>query len=244
LIRRKVGVVKRGFQILILLVGTIGVGVYGYASFNLIRPPISNNVVAGQKDADGYKVATGTVENVLSGDTVEVRVGDKLETVRLEGLAIPVAMKDKAMEYTKSQIQGKVIELHYLEEKYSPEIRKYGRMAAYIYFKHYLFGGGLLEKGLAIMLTNHDLKENQYTSKYYAAAEQKAKEAGIGIWNIAKDEGSIALEQTVGEVKDTITKTVNDNAPKLTNGLSEKVRDGVNSGMNTIKSIINEGLTK
>lgn len=202
-------------------------------------PKTPNNLISDIKGADGMTYTSGTVEKVLDGSTLLVRSGDRVETVSLLGLYIPVEMKDKAMKLTKAELQGQVVELYYYEEKYSPQIREYGKIAAYIYIKHILFGGGLLRTGLAVAITAHDLKQNPQTSQYYLSVENKAKEEGAGIWQYVKDKGSITIQDTVSQPTKKVSDVIKSEVPKATETAADELKKGVSSGVSSMKDAIN-----
>lgn len=225
---------KTNILVFLMLCAFLGSSYY----FVSRTPKAPNSLISDIKGTEGIVSKSGTVEQVLDGSTLLVRTGDKVETVTLLGLYIPVEMKDKAMELSKSELQGKMVDLYYYEEKYSPQIREYGKIAAYIYVKHVLFGGGLLQKGLAIAITTHDLKQNSQTSQYYLSAENKAKEEGEGIWQYAKDKGGITIQDTVSQTTKKVSEVIKSEVPKATGSAADELRKGINSSVRTLKDTI------
>ena len=236
MIRKKI---TKGQKKINSFIGLVLCAFIGFSYYCMTRTPKApENLISDIKGKEGMVSTSGTVEKVIDGNTLLVRTGDKVETVTLLGLSIPVEMKDKAMEVTKAELQDKVVDLYYYEEKYSPQIREYGKLAAYVYVKHILFGGGLLGKGFAIALSARDFKENPYTSQYYLEAENKAKEEGAGIWQYAKDKGSITIQDTISQTTKKVSDVISNEVPKATNSVTDKVKDGINDGVNTLKDVI------
>lgn len=207
-------------SITVLIVIIIFLSAYLLILKNIVNAPVE------KKKVNVIVEVKGTVERVTGPETAEVRVGDKIETVRLIGLAVPLKMKDRAMDYLTKEVQGKVATLYYYEEEYSPQIRKFGKIAVYMYIKNILLNGGMIEKGLAIALTSKELKENPYTKDMMVSLESEAKEKSLGIWENTKDKASIVISGTAQEVK-KIGKNILGESAKQTE--------------NTIKSVITEG---
>jgi endonuclease YncB( thermonuclease family) len=68
-------------------------------------------------------------------------------------------------------------------KEHSGEVQAIGKKVAYIYIKHVLFNGGLVEKGLATVLTTKDLEKSfPETTAKLKGYEDEAKKRGEGIW--------------------------------------------------------------
>ena len=192
------------------------------------------NVPVDKKIVNGMVEVTGRVERVIDPETVEVRIGDKIETVRLIGIAVPLEMKDEAMDYLTTEVQGKVATLHYYEEEYSPQIREFGKIAVYMYIKSMFMNGGMIGQGVAIALTTKELKENPYTRDMMLGLEADAKAKSLGIWKNNKDKAGIVISDTTEEAK-KIGKNIIGESAKQTKSTIKSV---VNGGTDAIKNII------
>jgi micrococcal nuclease len=126
------------------------------------------------------------VTRVVDGDTLEIDLNGKKETVRLVLVDTPETKHPtkpvqpfgkEASEFTKSSLEGKDITL----EKDVTERDRYGRLLMYVYLGDKMFNETLLEQGLArVAVYQPDVK---YIDKF-RALQKKAQESGIGIWSI------------------------------------------------------------
>lgn len=190
------------------------------------------NAPVEKKKVNGMVEVKGTVERVTGPETVEVKIGDKHETVKLIGIAVPIEMKDGAMDYLNKEVQGKVTTLHYYEEEYSPQIRKYGRIAAYMYIKNVLLNGGMIEKGIAITLSSKDLQEEPYTKDIMVKLESEAKDKSLGIWEKTKNKASIIIADNTDEVR----KILDESAKQTETSVKSTITEGINVIKNIIKN--------
>lgn len=137
---------------------------------------------------------TAKVTRVVDGDTIEVQIGNKKETVRMILVDTPETKKPntpiqpfgpEASKFTKDTLEGKEVKL----EKDVSERDKYGRLLMYVWLGDQMFNEMLLEKGLArVAVFPPDVK---YVDKF-REIQKKAQEAGIGIWSIenyAREDG-------------------------------------------------------
>lgn len=216
----------RNFGLLITII--VFLSAYLFILKDIVKPPVDKKIVNGMVEV------TGKVERVIGPETVEVRIGDKIETVRLIGIAVPLEMKDEAMDYLTKEVQGKVATLHYYEEEYSPQIRKFGKIAVYMYIKNTLMNGGMIGQGVAIALTTKELKENPYTKDMMVSLEADAKAKSLGIWENTKDKAGIVISDTTEEAI-KIGKNILGESVKQTKSTIKSV---VSEGTDAIKNII------
>ncbi len=116
-----------------------------------------------------------TVTRIIDGDTVVIDSG---EHVRLLGIDTPEKGQkyyDEARNYLKQRVLGKGVKLVYTNE----EKDKYGRLLRYVFVSGHMINTELVEKGLA---GAYIFIPDQYTD-LLLSAEEKAKEAGLGIWS-------------------------------------------------------------
>lgn len=132
---------------------------------------------------------TYLVEKVVDGDTLQVRMGDKKETVRLIGVDTPETVDPRktvqcfgfeAADETRRLVEGKMV---VLENDLSQGDRdKYERLLRYVYLKD----------GVNVNLTliaNGFGHEYTYDGPYkyqteFKAAEKTARERGLGLWGV------------------------------------------------------------
>lgn len=140
-----------------------------------------------------------TVTDVVDGDTVDIRLGETTETVRLIGIDTPEVhvevspeeyenipendrgrtclreWGEKASEFAEQKLAGKKV--NFTTDPYSDTRGTYGRLLGYININQTNFNYRLVEKGLARV----------YDSKFrdkqrFLQAEQKAQERMKGLW--------------------------------------------------------------
>lgn len=130
---------------------------------------------------------TYLVEKVVDGDTIKVRVGDLLETVRLVGINTPESVDPrKAVEcfgveaatQLKAILLGQRVSLQ--KDQTQADRDRYGRLLRFVFLDDQDVGLWLLKEGYA--------KESLYSNQphvyrdMYIAAEQLAKTAERGLW--------------------------------------------------------------
>lgn len=142
------------------------------------------------------KVLVATVSRVVDGDTINIKVNGKEETVRLLLVDTPETVHPskpvqpfgpEASKLAKETLTpGKQVEI----EIDISERDKYGRFLCYLYIDGKMFNELLLEKGLARVAYVY-APNTRYVDQFYNVQKQaQAKE--IGIWSIenyATDQG-------------------------------------------------------
>lgn len=144
--------------------------------------------------AEAKKYITAKVTKVVDGDTIDVLIGDKKETVRFVMVDTPETKHPsklvepfgpEASKFTTDILEGKEVKL----EKDVSERDHYGRLLMYVWLDDNMVNELLLEKGLArVAIYQPDVK---YVDKF-REIQKKAQQAGTGIWsveNYAKDDG-------------------------------------------------------
>lgn len=131
--------------------------------------------------ANGYPVVS-----VVDGDTVKVRVGGRVETVRLIGIDAPEAATSgrpaqcfgpESTAKAKELLAGKVARLEFDESQGRRD--RYDRLLAYVWVNDVLVNDWMIRQGYA--------REFTYRLPYryqaaFQAAEQEARAAGRGLW--------------------------------------------------------------
>lgn len=144
--------------------------------------------------AEANKYITAKVTKVVDGDTINVLIGDKKETVRFVLIDTPETKHPsktvepfgpEASNFTTGMLEGKEVKL----EKDVSERDNYGRLLMYVWLDDKMVNELLLEKGLArVAIYQPDVK---YVDKF-REIQKKAQQAGTGIWSIenyGKDDG-------------------------------------------------------
>lgn len=142
--------------------------------------PTSNQVFSAKEQAE--------VLRVIDGDTIEVLINNKKETVRLIGIDAP-EIKDpretvecfgkEAKEAANQVLKSEQIVLE--SDPTQGERDKYGRLLRYVFVDDLNFNKLMISEGYAHEYT---YRNNPY--KYqteFIAAEKSARESKIGLWS-------------------------------------------------------------
>jgi micrococcal nuclease len=138
-----------------------------------------------EKDPDAGPVAVSAkVVRVVDGDTIEARIGDEVEDVRLIGVDTPETVKPgtpvqcfgkRASHFTKRRLTGRRVRLVFGVERRDV----YGRLLAYAYTGDRFFNPILVRRGLARTLT---IPPNDRFAARFRHVELAAARAGRGLW--------------------------------------------------------------
>jgi micrococcal nuclease len=150
------------------------------------------------------------VIRVVDGDTVNVKINRKEETVRLLLIDTPETVHPtksvqpfgpEASSFVKELLNGANVQL----EMDVGERDKYGRLLAYVYIDDQMVNEMLLEKGLARLA--YVFEPNTKYVDNFSAIQKKAQQQGIGIWSIenyATDEGFSENENQENSTEETV----------------------------------------
>ena len=132
----------------------------------------------------GAQSQSAFVVKAVDGDTIDVRIGNQTDIVRLLGIDTPEThhptkpvqcFGPEASAYTKSRLEGQTVTL---EDDVEPR-DIYGRRLAYVSIDGHRFNDELLEKGYARLLV---IPPNGSHARTMLAEELQAKRAGVGLW--------------------------------------------------------------
>ena len=134
--------------------------------------------------ADPLDEGTYTVQRVVDGDTViiapDVRVRligvDTPETVRPDHPVEPYG--PEASTFTRSFLRGGTVRLTFDRERFD----RYGRHLAYVWVGQRMLNEELLRAGLGRWSSTFHYSVPM--KNRFEAAEQHAREAGVGIWSV------------------------------------------------------------
>lgn len=133
---------------------------------------------------EGPASATAEVVRVIDGDTIEARIGDKVEDVRLIGVDTPETVKpgtpvqcfgERASRFTKRRLTGRRVRLVFGVEPRDV----YGRLLAYVYLGDRFYNPILVRRGLARTLT---IPPNDRFAPRFRRLELAAGRTGRGLW--------------------------------------------------------------
>lgn len=126
------------------------------------------------------------VVSVVDGDTVKVRMGGGVESVRLIGIDAPEAATSgrpaqcfgpESSAKAKELLAGKVARLEFDESQ--SRLDRYGRLLAYVWVDDVHVNEWMLRYGYAREFTYNEPYRYQAA---FQAAEQEARAAGRGLW--------------------------------------------------------------
>ena len=135
--------------------------------------------------------ATVTVSRVVDGDTIEISPAvDGIDEVRLIGVDTPETVDPaegvepygpEASAFATDELGGQRVTLEFGAER----VDQYGRLLAYVYAGGEMFNEALLEGGYA---QAYPYEPNTEYEGRFAAAQEGARAAGLGIWGLTRAE--------------------------------------------------------
>ena len=149
-------------------------------------------LAGGDEDGGGVDelAVTGRVIDVVDGDTVRVRMGDRTETVRYLGVDTPETVKPgtpvqcfgkQAGEYNRRLVEGRKVRLRYSVERRD----RYGRLLAYVYVdgSRRSVNADLIARGYGEELV---IPPNVEHAERYRRLEQQARDRRLGLWGACR----------------------------------------------------------
>ena len=135
---------------------------------------------AGAEPAGAHAYVVRTVD----GDTIEVRLGGRLEDVRYIGVDTPETVKPgtpvQCFGHRASDFDRRLVEHHEVRLVFGVERRDvYGRLLAYVYLGHRFVNAELVRRGLARTLT---IPPNDRHAALFRGLEMRAARDGRGLW--------------------------------------------------------------
>ena len=133
---------------------------------------------------EGPASASATVARVVDGDTIEARIGGRLEDVRYIGVDTPETVKPdtpvqcfgpRASAFNHALVERRRVRLVFGVERRDV----YGRLLAYVYLGRRFVNAILVRRGLARSLT---IPPNDRFAPLLRALELRAARAGRGLW--------------------------------------------------------------
>jgi micrococcal nuclease len=138
----------------------------------------------GVDRAGGPRSTQAFVARAVDGDTIEARIGDRLEDVRYIGVDTPETVKPgtpvqcfghRASRYDRGLVEHRRVRLVFGVERRDV----YGRLLAYVYIGHRFVNADLVRRGLARTLT---IPPNDRYAGLFQRLELGAARAGRGLW--------------------------------------------------------------
>jgi micrococcal nuclease len=138
-----------------------------------------------QSRPEGPSIAAAFVVRVVDGDTIEARLGDRVEDVRYIGVDTPETVKPgtpvQCFGPRASSFNHQLVEHRQVRLVFGVERRDvYGRLLAYVYLGDRFVNAGLVRRGLARSLT---IPPNDRFAPLFRRLELRAARAGRGLWS-------------------------------------------------------------
>jgi micrococcal nuclease len=126
----------------------------------------------------------GAVERVVDGDTIQVRVDGRVETVRYIGVNTPELRHPlrgaepggrEAWTVNRELVAGKHVRL----EMDARARDRYGRLLAYVWVDGVMVNAELVRRGYAQVMT---VPPNVRYQRLFLALQREARQSGRGLW--------------------------------------------------------------
>jgi micrococcal nuclease len=132
----------------------------------------------------GPVAARAFVVRAVDGDTIEVRIGGRLEDVRYIGVDTPETVKPdtpvQCFGPRASSFNHHLVEHRWVRLDFGVERRDvYGRLLAYVHLGRRFVNASLVRRGLARSLT---IPPNDRYAPLFRRLELRAARAGTGLW--------------------------------------------------------------
>ncbi len=169
------------------------------------EPPSASSSASASASASpaagGNYDATVTVSRVVDGDTIEISPGiNGIEDIRLIGMDTPETVDPgeeveplgpEASSFATEELTGRSVGLEFDAERED----QYGRLLAYVYLGGEMFNELLVEEGLA---QAYPYDPNTRYEGRFAAAQEGARVAEIGIWGLSLDQQCLLADRGNG----------------------------------------------
>ncbi|HVY76964.1 MAG TPA: thermonuclease family protein [Solirubrobacterales bacterium] len=137
---------------------------------------------------DGPASAYAFVTRVVDGDTIEARIGDRIEDVRYIGVDTPETVKPgtpvQCFGPHASAFNHRLVERRRVRLVFGVERRDaYGRLLAYVHLGDRFVNASLVRRGLARSLT---IPPNDRFAPLFRRLELRAARAGRGLWGACR----------------------------------------------------------
>ena len=132
----------------------------------------------------------GTVVRVVDGDTIHVRLPDRVEKVRYIGVNTPEVHHPKkgeepggraALDVNRTLVNGRRVRL----ETDVQARDRYGRLLAYVWIGELMVNAELVRRGYARTL---EIPPNTDFADRFERLERRAREEGRGLWAVCPRE--------------------------------------------------------
>ncbi len=153
-------------------------------SAGLPGPSRAGGATTGARVQAAPSTLGGPVVGVVDGDTIHVRVADRIEKVRYIGVNAPEVHHPRkgeepggreAMAVNRELVEGKTVRLEL-------DVRsrdRYGRLLAYVWVGETMINAELVRQGYAQVMT---VPPNVRHQSLFLKLQRDARQAGRGLW--------------------------------------------------------------
>jgi micrococcal nuclease len=126
----------------------------------------------------------GTVVRVVDGDTIHVRLGERLEKVRYIGVNTPEVHHPTRGEEPGGRaaagVNGQLVNGRRVRLELDAQSRdRFGRLLAYVWVDATMVNAELVRRGVAQVMT---VPPNVRSQALFVRLQREAREAGRGLW--------------------------------------------------------------
>ena len=126
----------------------------------------------------------GMVVRIVDGDTIHVRLGERLEKVRYIGVNTPEVHHPSKGEEPGGReaavVNGQLVSGRRVRLELDTQARdRYGRLLAYVWVDETMVNAELLRRGLAQVMT---VPPNVRHQPLFLKLQREARDAGRGLW--------------------------------------------------------------
>ena len=133
-----------------------------------------------------------SVIEVIDGDTVRLKGGDKLRLANIDTPEKGELFYEEATRFLEELVLGKTIHIEFAHKRRD----KYGRLLGYMYVDSVFVGQEILRNGLGYILL---FKKNDYDRpqvKILLSAQRRAMEEKVGLWSLERELEEYYLAKT------------------------------------------------
>jgi micrococcal nuclease len=128
----------------------------------------------------------GTVVRIVDGDTIHVRIGDRIEKVRYIGVNTPEIHHPQKGEEPggreAAQLNRALLDTRHVRLETDVQTRdRYGRLLAYVWIGDTMVNAELVRRGYAQVMT---VPPNVRHQALFVKLQRDAREAGRGLWRV------------------------------------------------------------
>ena len=144
-------------------------------------------VLAGLASAAGPRPVEGPVVKIVDGDTIHVRIGDRVERVRYIGVNTPEVHHPERGEEpggrAATEVNRQLVSGHQVRLELDVRARdRHGRLLAYVWVGDTMVNAELVRRGYAQVMT---VPPNVRYQQLFLQLQRDAREAGRGLWRRA-----------------------------------------------------------